>query len=292
LALYAWPKKIKVNILMVLLLGTLAVGGCQPYQPDKVRALPVLSGEQAQLVLLATKTVQNSGLLEYLLPYFEQETGCRVKVKYCELKSLAAACTQGEAEVVVTEVTTESESLNAAGIVGTPQTIYYDDYLLVGPMSDPAEIRDLPSVVEALQRIAITRIIFITRGDGSAIDSKEKALWQAAGVVPTGKWYQTAGAGVRTALTLASAREAYIFTDRLTFLKQRAGLDLDIMVSGDPLLQRPYWLLPVQHGDGQVHAAKIRSLSVFFKESRTCNLIKQYSLKKYSAPLLFPAPDY
>ena len=165
----------------------------------------------------------------------------------------------------------------------------HNDFVLVGPQTDPAQIKDQTSITEAFRRIARSKSPFISRGDESGTNMKEKKVWQAAAIEPQGEWYVQGGAGMAAALRMASEKRAYTLSDRGTFLSQRDRLDLTIHVEGDPLLLNPYVVIVVssKKHPGVNHQAASR-FSEFLLSPNAQQIIGEFGVKQFGKPLFFP----
>ena len=124
--------------------------------------------------------------------------------------------------------------------------VMYNDFVIIGPTDDPAGIRGMDSAAEALSKIADTESTFVSRGDDSGTHTKERSIWEAAGITPEGDWYLSAGQGMGAVLTMSDELQAYTLSDRATYMARQAeGLSLQVLVGGDPILFNPYGVIPV-----------------------------------------------
>lgn len=200
----------------------------------------------AEALRLATTTsTENSGLLEYLLPAFRARSGLQVHVIAVGTGKALRIAQAGDVDMVMVHARPAEERFVAAGYGVDRREFMYNDFIVVGPESDPAGIDGLESVATALSRIAGSRARFVSRGDDSGTHKKELSLWQMAGTEPGGDWYLEAGQGMGKVLQIASELDAYTMTDRGTWLAYSGGLALKIMVQGDPPLFNPYGVIAV-----------------------------------------------
>ena len=167
--------------------------------------------------------------------------------------------------------------------------IMHNDFVLVGPQSDPAEIKEQTSIAEAFRRIAQSESPFISRGDESGTNMKEKNIWKEAETDPHEDWYVRAGAGMAEALRIASEKRAYTLTDRGTFLAQRHHLDVTILCEGDSLLRNPYVVIVVsaKKHPGVNHLSARRFLE-FLMSPKVQRIIGTFGVEQYGQPLFFP----
>lgn len=197
------------------------------------------------LRLATTTSTDNSGLLGYLLPAFEKRSGAAVHVIAVGTGKALRIASAGDVDAVMVHARPAEERFVAAGYGVDRREIMYNDFIMVGPSGDPANIAGVTSVAEALRRIADSRSRFVSRGDDSGTHKKELALWQLSGVAPAGEWYLEAGQGMGKVLQMASELDAYTLTDRGTWLAYRGKLALAILVQGDPPLFNPYGVIAV-----------------------------------------------
>ncbi|MFN2521329.1 MAG: substrate-binding domain-containing protein [Candidatus Limnocylindria bacterium] len=196
-------------------------------------------------VLLATTTsTQDSGLLDVILPDFERATGYRVKSTAVGTGAALALGAKGDADVLLVHAPASELAFMGQGNGDQRLLVMHNDFLLVGPASDPAGARGR-SILDALKAIAETRALFISRGDGSGTDLLEKALLKRAGVTAAAGWYVESGTGMGQSLTVASEKRAYIITDRATYLARRSSLALESIVEGGADLLNIYHVITV-----------------------------------------------
>lgn len=202
--------------------------------------------DDATLVRLATTTsTDNSGLLQVLLPAFETDTGYRVHTIAVGTGKALALARNGDVDVVLVHAQAAEERFVAQGYGEGRHRVMRNAFLLVGPEGDPAGIRGMSDVAAALARIAQTRARFVSRGDDSGTHKRERVLWQAARIDPSGAWYLEAGQGMGKVLQMAGELGAYTLVDGGTWLAYRDKLPLRVAVQGDPRLDNPYSVIAV-----------------------------------------------
>lgn len=198
----------------------------------------------SSFVRLATTTsTDNSGLLDILLPVFEKDEAYRVKVISVGTGKALRLMREGDVDVVLVHARAAEDKLIADGYGVNRQDVMHNDFVLVGPRSDPAHIRGTPDVTEALSHIVSGNSLFISRGDTSGTHKKELQLWEQAGITPQGQWYREAGQGMGKVLQIAGELEAYTLTDRGTWLAYRTKVPLVIVSEGDERLFNPYGII-------------------------------------------------
>ncbi|UCH53621.1 MAG: substrate-binding domain-containing protein [Pseudomonadota bacterium] len=211
-----------------------------------VLAAPVLRAAEKPILRLATTTsTENSGLLREILPTFEAETGYRVHVIAVGTGRALRMGRDGDVDIVLVHARADEEKFVAAGYGVERRDVMYNDFVILGPASDPAGIVGMADASLALARIAERGAPFISRGDESGTHRKEQALWQTAGQQPKGRWYHSIGQGMEQALQMADELQAYVLTDRGTWQFLRKRLDLSVLVQGDTRLFNPYGVIAV-----------------------------------------------
>jgi tungstate transport system substrate-binding protein len=204
------------------------------------------NGAQQQSIRLATTTsTENSGLLRVLLPAFERDTGYKVHVIAVGTGKALRMGQDGDVDVVMVHARADENKFVAAGYGVNRRDLMYNDFIIVGPKNDPAEVRSLNDTAKALAKVAERRAVFISRGDDSGTHKKELELWTAARVKPSGVWYRAIGQGMEQALQMAGEVQGYTLADRGTWLALRRKLDLAIVSEGDERLFNPYGIIAV-----------------------------------------------
>jgi tungstate transport system substrate-binding protein len=219
----------------------------------------VPAAERPYIVVASTTSTEQSGLFGHILPIFARATGIEVRVVALGTGQALDVGRRGDADVVFVHDTAAEERFVAEGFSTRRQAVMFNDFVIAGPAADPARVAGLRDVAEAYRRIAAAGAPFISRGDRSGTHAAELRLWQAAGVQPAGAWYREIGQGMGPALNMASAQDAYVFTDRGTWLSFRNRGSLRILVEGDQRLFNQYGVMlvnPARHAhvkaaDGQ-----------------------------------------
>ena len=197
---------------------------------------PIASAQPAMqhptIVLASTTSVENSGLLGYILPILTRDTGIEVHVIAQGTGQALATAAKGDADIVLVHDPDAEDQFMAEHHGVSRREIAWNDFILVGPASDPARIAGRHDAVNALRSIAKAQAPFVSRGDKSGTDAKEKRLWLSAGISPAGTWYRDIGGGMGAALNAAAAMDAYTLSDRGTWLSFGNKRDLRILVEG------------------------------------------------------------
>lgn len=195
--------------------------------------------------MATTTSTDNSGLLAELLPAFQEQTGYTVQVIAVGTGKALKMGEDGDVDVVLVHARPAEDEFVAEGYGEKRYGVMYNDFVLVGPDNDPANVGDTDTAAAGLAHIAAAEAVFVSRGDDSGTHKKEKSLWQAAGVEPAGQWYREAGQGMGKVLQMAGELGAYTLTDRGTWLAYQSKLPLEIALEGDKKLFNPYGIIAV-----------------------------------------------
>ena len=238
-------------------------------------------------ILLATTTsVEDSGLLDALLPAF-REAYSQYEIEYVAVgsgQSLELG-RRGDADVIIAHSPADEQEFMDIGYGQSRQTVMHNEFIVLGPASDPAGIRGITDAAEAFRRIAGAQAGFVSRGDDSGTHRKEKTIWSAAGIEPSGPWYTEAGVGMGDALRIASEREAYILSDISTYLYNRNGLGLEPLCRGDPRLRNVYSVIRVARAR---HPAGAAAFADWLIGSSAQQLIGRFGIEQVGQPLFVP----
>jgi tungstate transport system substrate-binding protein len=252
-----------------------------------VRAQPA----NPELILATTTSTQDSGLLDTLVPMFEQQSGYRVKTISVGTGQAMALGERGEADVLLVHAPPTEKTWMAAGHGIDRRLVMYNDFVVVGQSGDPAGLAGAASGVEVMQKIAANAATFVSRGDNSGTNQFELGIWKAAGIDPKGQpWYLETGQGMGQTLTIASEKGAYTITDRGTFLAQQGNLDLTIQAQGYTNFLNVYHVLVVNpEKSTSINVEGARAFADFIVAEDTQTAIGQFGLEKFGQPLFFPA---
>jgi tungstate transport system substrate-binding protein len=240
--------------------------------------------------------------MDVLLPIFQQKTGYTVKPVYVGSGAAIAQGQAGNADVLLVHSPAAEVTFMAGGYGVNRTLIMHNDFIVVGPSSDPAGIKGMTNAADALKKISVaaatnTSIKFYSRGDNSGTDVAEKALWKKAGIAvadgsssnPSYYVEGGAGTGMLDVLRVVSEKQAYAITDRSTYVANVKILSLDIMVQGDPGLLNIYHVIGVNPAKfPNVNAAGAKAFSDFMVDPATQAIIGQYGLAQYGQALFFP----
>jgi tungstate transport system substrate-binding protein len=247
------------SLFSILVLGALLMAACSPAATPEPTAPPAPTeappAEPATLRLATTTSTDDSGLLDAILPDFEEQYNATVEVIAVGTGQAIELGTNGDVDVVLVHARAREDEFVEAGDGVNRLDVMYNDFIVVGPADDPAGVQGLATAAEAFAMISEATATFVSRGDDSGTHTKEKGVWTAAGIEPAADsgWYQSIGQGMGATLQLANEQGGYTLTDRATWLAQEDNLaNLAVMVggasikeNGDPGLLNPYGVIPV-----------------------------------------------
>jgi tungstate transport system substrate-binding protein len=245
---------------------------------------------EVRLKLATTTSTDNSGLLAALLPPFEKMLGVRVDVIAVGTGKALALGRNGDVDVVLVHARSAEDQFVKDGSGVNRRDVMYNDFVVLGPVNDPAGIKGMENAAIALETISAKETPFTSRGDDSGTHKREKSLLEEAKISPAGKWYMETGQGMGATLQIASEKQAYAIADRGTYLALKDKLDLVVLVKGDAKrLMNPYGIIavnPAKHP--HVHYVYAMSLIGWFTSVKGRKIIGEY--KKFGEVLFHPTP--
>jgi tungstate transport system substrate-binding protein len=241
--------------------------------------LAVQSNDEPLLRLATTTSTENSGLLRYLLPEFERQTGIKVHTIAVGTGKALRMGRDGDVDVVLVHAPAAEQAFVDGGYGLERHDVMYNDFILVGPEDDPAAVKQSQNASDALIRIANSSAIFISRGDDSGTNKKELKLWNESGIKPEGRWYREAGQGMGKVLQMAGELSSYTLTDRGTWLAYQGKSPLQIVYQSDPALFNPYGIIAVNPARfPDINHAGARALINWITSPRGQRLIGSYTI--------------
>ena len=253
---------------------------------------PTSTTQSSQVILATTTSTRDAGLLDSLLPVFERETRYHVKVIAVGSGQALAMGRRGDADVVLSHAPEAERVLVDSGYFVRRRLVMHNEFLVVGPATDPAGLRGLSDAVAAFRRLAERRAPFVSRGDQSGTHQREQLLWKRTGMTaapPRDGWYVESGQGMGATLQLADEKRAYTLTDRATYLAWRDKLQLVPMVEGDSLLYNVYHVLELNPKNAaRVNLTGGRALADFFVAPETQALIAGFGKARFGQSLFVP----
>jgi len=264
----------------------------QPAVEEPATAEPVaeaLAAEQ-KIILATTTSTADSGLLDFILPVFEEQSGVKVDVIAVGTGQALELGKNGDADVLLVHARASEDEFMAADDGIRREDVMYNDYIIVGPADDPAGIKGKGKATKAFELLAETESTFVSRGDDSGTHKKELAIWKEAGIEPSGDWYVSAGQGMGDVLVMANEQLAYTLSDRATYLAVKLqGNELEIMVEGDPFLFNPYGVIAVNPDKNPNIKNDLANEFIDWLVSlETQQLISTFGVDQFGAPLFTP----
>jgi len=229
------PMKKQISNLLIGTLVTVLMGSSQVYAQEK------------SIVVSSTTSTEQSGLFNFILPIFKMKTGIDAKVVAVGTGQALDIGRRGDADVVFVHDKAAEEKFVEDGFSTKRYEVMYNDFVLIGPKSDPAKVGGGKDIQVALQKIAAAQAPFVSRGDKSGTHAAELRYWKGAGIAiaPGTAWYKETGSGMGPALNTASAMNGYILADRGTWISFKNRGDLTVLVQGDPKLFNQYGVMLV-----------------------------------------------
>lgn len=294
-------KKRSLIYLLLLLVTLSLIAGCskpaEEVAPVEVET-PELEAPQeevvekpadgTEIILSTTTSTQDSGLLDYLLPIFTQETGVTVKTIAVGTGNALQMGRDGEADVLLVHAKPDELKLVEEGHGTLRHDVMYNDFVLVGPKggSDLAKGNDIKA---AFTEINEKGLVFVSRGDDSGTHKKELKFWSDLDLVPSGEWYVEAGAGMGDVLKIADEKMGYTMTDRATYLAMKDDLGLEVVVEGDESLFNQYGVIPVNPDKGDmINELGALEFTNWIISDKVQALIGEFGVDKYGEGLFIP----
>lgn len=232
-------KKI-FSILLIFLL-VISLVGCVNQENEQSKDKP----QETQVVLATTTSTKDSGLLDKLLPVFEEQTGYKVEVISQGTGKALKTGELGDCDVILVHARDAEDKFVADGFGVNRRDVMYNDFVILGPTSDPVGIKGL-KVTEALKELAQNKNgKFISRGDNSGTNKKEIKLWKMADIKPEGDWYMEVNKGMGDTLVMTNELQGYTLSDRATYIKMKENLNLEVLVEKEDTLLNPYGVIAI-----------------------------------------------
>lgn len=293
-------KKMLIFLLTFLLILTTVVGCTQeddaPEDPGVVEdnddeVDETDEGDEdfdgTEIILATTTSTEDSGLLDFLLPIFKEDTGIEVKTVSVGTGQALQMGRDGDADVLLVHAKDDELEMLDEGHATEREDVMYNDFILVGPAD--GTVADGDDITAALTQISDEGLEFVSRGDDSGTHKKELNIWSAADIEPSGDWYIEAGQGMGDVLSMADEKQAYTIADRATYLSMQDNLDLAIVVEGDENLFNQYGVLPVNpdKNDSINNEAAVKFLEWLISDKGQ-ELISEFGVEEYGEALFIP----
>jgi tungstate transport system substrate-binding protein len=244
----------------------------------------------AALILATTTSTQDSGLLDVLIPLFEQQTGYIVQTVAVGSGAAIKMGEEGNADVLLVHAPSSEITLMDGGFGKERLLVMHNYFQVVCPPTDPVGLKSATTAIEAFQKMAAAKQLFVSRGDDSGTDKMEKSLWKAAGIDPKGQsWYIESGQGMGATLTMASEKSACTLTDKATFLFNMANLQLAVVFENDPSLINVYHVITVNPDKWSlVNYEGALAFANFMVSAETQAFIGEYGVAEFGQQLFIP----
>jgi tungstate transport system substrate-binding protein len=261
--------------------------GCSS-NPVKLEATTGQAPAKKDVIVAMTTSIEDSGLLDDLVPVIEKKTGYKLKTISVGTGQALALAEKGEVDVLFVNSPKAEQKVLQDGAVINRRLVMHNDFIIVGPTADQAKIQGKKDAVEAFSLIAKNQALFVSRGDDSGTHKLENSLWKQASITPTGAWYQQTGAGMGQTLQVANEKLGYTLADRATYIFQKKNLSLPVLVEGDRKLLNLYHVMEVNPQKfSRVNTIGAKAFSDFLLSSEGQALIAAHGKDKFGQPLFF-----
>jgi len=282
-------KMIKLYVLLLLILAIAACSNNNEATRESAENNQIGNLVESELILATTTSTEDSGLLDVLIPFFEEKHNIKVKTIAVGTGQALAMSEKGEADALLTHAPASEEKLVDNQDVINRKRVMYNDFIIVGPKSDPAKING-NNVNTAFEKIFEVGQTFVSRGDDSGTHKMELNLWEKAELDPfTENWYLETGQGMGNTIQLSAEKEGYVLTDRATYLAHAKNYeDMVILVEGDDVLLNIYHVMQVNDLKHALVNGEAGKLFVEFMVSdQAQEVIKDFGIDQYGQPLFF-----
>lgn len=280
------------HILTALFLCALLLTSCTAAASVPAE-VPAALPTNPNIILATTTSTQDSGLLDVLVPMFQEKTGYMVQTVAVGSGEAMKMGEEGNADVLLVHAPPSEVAFMDAGNGIDRILVMHNDFIIVGPAADPAGIKGLTAATDAFNAIFTAGAPFITRGDDSGTHKKELALWESAEIDPDGQaWYIETGQGMGASMIVASEKEAYILTDRATYIANKDNYQLETLVEGDNSLLNVYHVITVnQTRWPDVNYEGALAFAKFMTDPAVQEEIGKFGVDKFGQPLFHPDAD-
>jgi len=246
--------------------------------------------EERSIILATTTSTQDSGLLDFLLPEFKNDTNITVNVVAKGTGAALELGKNGDADGLLVHAKAQEEQFVKEGYGVERFDVMYNDFVIVGPENDPAGLKtNAPNdPIKAFELLSENKSIFVSRGDDSGTHTKEKSYWEKAGITPEGDWYISAGSGMGAVLQMADEKQGYTLTDRATYLSMKDELGLMIVTEKNDLMYNQYGVIMVNPEKYPIKEAEVQEFIDWILSDRGQNLIAEYGVEEYGEQLFIP----
>lgn len=266
-------KFLNFSVILILLLSILSCN----------------STNEKSFILATTTSTQDSGLLDFIIPKFEKETGIKVKVVAKGTGEALEMGKRGDADCLLVHAKSKEEQFIKDGYALKRYDVMYNDFVIVGPKDDRAKIKSADNdPLLSFKMIYEKEAAFISRGDESGTHIKEKEIWKKLNINPSGDWYISAGAGMGAVLKMADEKGAYTLTDRATYLSMKDKISLIIVAEKNPILYNQYGIMMVNPKKHKIKEKEVQTFIDWILSDKAQKLIGEYGRDKYGQSLFIP----
>lgn len=290
-------KKLLAILLALVMVLSLGACGAKSNEDNPTAASETAAPANPTIRLATTTSVNDSGLLSFLLPVFEKATGYKVEVASAGTGIAIGYAKSGDADLLLVHSKKQEEAFIADGFASTERLSFmYNYFVIAGPADDPAGISDEETAADAFEDIAEAKAAFASRGDNSGTHNKETTIWESAEIDPSKEtWYNSLGSGMGDTLTKANEMKAYVLTDKATFLSMKDSLpNLKILKAEAEDMKNTYSLIGVnpeakefEGKDVKLNTEGAKALIDWLLGEEAAKLIEQYGVKEYGEQLFF-----
>lgn len=273
-----------LGLVLTLVLAILIIPGCIGKQ-----AAPAPKPKPTTLILATTTSTQDTGLLDFLIPKFEKRYNIKVKTIAVGTGEALAMGQRGDADVLMVHSRKAEDQFVADGFGVNRRDLMYNDFVIIGPESDPAGIKESTDPSAAFKKITQSQTTFVSRGDTSGTHKKEQSIWDKAGIKPSGGWYVSAGQGMGETARITNEKQGYTLIDRGTYLALKKSLKLVILVENAKDLLNPYGVIAVNPAKfPKVHYVEAMLFIGWITSPDVQKMIGEFGKDRYGQAMFVP----
>lgn len=283
-------KRISLVAVILAVIAAVFLAGCASKKQTDDQNKQAAEPQNKDIILATTTSTQDTGLLDELIPMFQEQTGYVVKPVAVGTGQALTMGEEGNADVLLVHAPAAEKPLVDSGVAINYELVMHNDFVLLGPPGDPVGVKGNSDINAVFKQIAEKGALFISRGDDSGTNKKELDVWKDTGIDPKGQpWYQETGQGMGASITVANEKQAYILSDRGTYLAHAKNIDLVIVSEGAELLKNIYHVMVVNPEKfPKVNVEGAKAFDEFLINKDTQQFIKDFGVDKYGQPLFFP----
>lgn len=278
------PFLVGLGLLVTIALAIIVIPGCTGKQ-----AAPAPKPKPTTLILATTTSTQDTGLLDFLIPKFEKRYNIKVKTIAVGTGEALAMGQRGDADVLMVHSRKAEDQFVADGFGVNRRDLMYNDFVIIGPETDPAGIKGSTDPSAAFKKITQSQATFVSRGDNSGTHKKEQSIWDKAGIKPSGSWYVSAGQGMGETARITNEKQGYTLIDRGTYLALKKSLKLVILVENAKDLLNPYGVIAVNPAKfPKVHYVEAMLFIGWITSPDVQKMIGEFGKDRYGQAMFVP----